>query len=201
MKWIGLTGGIASGKTTVANGLRSRGFAVVDADELARRAVEKGSPGLARVAQVFGPDLLLADGSLDRARLGRLVFAQPNLRLELEKIVHPEVRRLSALERNRLEREGRAIAFYDVPLLFEKQMESMFDAVVVVFVSETLQRSRLVARNGLSDAEVLARLASQMPLTEKRARANFVIENNGSLADLENALDGLLARLRLQFKF
>ncbi|HEX4924996.1 MAG TPA: dephospho-CoA kinase [Bdellovibrionales bacterium] len=201
MKWIGLTGGIASGKTTVANGLRSRGFAVVDADELAKRAVEKGSPGLAKIAQVFGPDILLADGGLDRAKLGGLIFARPDLRLELERIVHPEVRRLSALEKDRLEQEGRAIAFYDVPLLFEKQMEPAFDAVVLVFASESLQRARLAARNRLSDAEVTARLASQLPLSAKRAKAHFVVENDGSLADLEREVDLLVKNLRSRFKF
>jgi dephospho-CoA kinase len=195
LKWIGLTGGIASGKTTVANGLRSRGYAVVDADDLARRAVEPGSQGLKQVVQAFGRDVLRADGSLDRPKLGQLIFSHPDLRQKLEAIIHPEVRRLSALERTRLEREGKAIAFYDVPLLFEKKMEAMFDAVIVVSTSEALQKKWLASRNKLTAAEVEARMSAQLPLRDKAGKAHYVIKNEGTLKELDSEIERVLAEL------
>ena len=200
MKWIGLTGGIASGKTTVANGLRSRGFDVVDADQLARLAVERGSPGLEKVAKAFGQKILDSKGDLDRAKLGSLIFSNPDQRLTLESIVHPEVRRLSLIEKKRLESEGKKFAFYDVPLLYEKNMEKMFDAVVVVASSEDLQKSRLAARNQLSEKEVQARLASQMPLKIKIPKADFIIANEGSLNDLDRNIDLVLKAIANKFE-
>ncbi|MEQ1875022.1 MAG: dephospho-CoA kinase [Bdellovibrionia bacterium] len=199
MKWIGLTGGIASGKTTVADRLKSRGFHVVDADQLARIAVNPGSPALREIARVFGPDVISKDGSLDRAKMGSRIFQDPDLRLKLEAIIHPEVRRLSLEERKRLEAAGHKLAFYDVPLLYEKQMQKMFDSVVVVATSLVNQKARLSARNGLSGAEVEARLASQWPLGKKIPLADFVIQNDGNLSDLERAIESFLAALKLKF--
>src|SRR5688572_21949397 len=131
MKWIGLTGGIGSGKSTVAKALRSKAFTVIDADEMARRAVEPKSQGLDEIVQAFGQKILKPDGSLDRKSLGMMVFSDPSQLEKLEKIIHPHIQALVKAERARLSGKG-GLLFYDIPLLYEKSMESQFDSVVVV---------------------------------------------------------------------
>jgi dephospho-CoA kinase len=197
VKWIGLTGGIATGKSTVAMILREMGHPVVDADELARTVVKPGTPvgdaTLVRVAQVFGPEILNPDGSLDRSRLGQKVFQDPDLRLKLEAILHPEIQKLRASERRRLENDGFPMAFYDVPLLFEKHLESEFDHVVLVYTSEFLQRERLKARDHLGDEEISARLAAQWPIEEKKKRADYVILNSSGKDELRAQVKGYIS--------
>lgn len=200
MKWIGLTGGIASGKSSVASRLKARGYAVVDADELARRAVAAGTPGLQKITRVFGPDVIGKDGELDRVAVGRLIFANPDLRRALEEIIHPEVRRLSLEEKNKIAAKGALIAFYDVPLLFEKKMEKSFDSIVVVASSEELQRTRLGLRNKLSKEEIENRLVAQLPIAQKIPLAEFVIRNDGSLEDLDHNVENFLIQLKKKFK-
>jgi dephospho-CoA kinase len=185
MKWIGLTGGIASGKSTVAALLRKMGIPVVDADELARAAVQKDSPGLAQVVRAFGRDVLTSEGNLDRKRLGQRVFGEPNDLKKLEDILHPIVRKLAEQEKSRLQEAGHKVAIYDVPLLFEKNMESLFNGVLVVSTTPEIQQARVIARDGLSSLEAKRRMSTQMDLSEKLARATWVIENSGSPEELE----------------
>jgi dephospho-CoA kinase len=193
---FGLTGGIGSGKSRVAALLRERGVPVVDADELAREAVAVGSEGLAEVVRAFGRELLAVDGSLDRKRLGALVFSDEAARRRLNAITHPRVRQLSAERFAELSRQGAALAAYDVPLLFEVGLDAVLRPIVVVAASEATQRARIVARDGLSAAEAQARIDAQLPLSEKRRRADHVIENDGSLAELAAQVDALLPKLR-----
>lgn len=195
MKWIGLTGGLASGKSTVARMLRTKGYPVVDADELAKDVVASGTPGLAKVIQEFGSDLLLPDGSLDRRALGRKVFGNSEALARLESIVHPLVQAETTARRKAFASQGFRLAFYDVPLLFEKQLTG-FDSVVVVSAPEALRRDRMVSRDKLSLDEIDRRLASQLPMDHKVARADHVLTNDGDLASLEAQVDRLLEALR-----
>ncbi len=196
MRVVGLTGGIASGKSTFAALLRARGVPVVDADALAKAAVAPGSAALAEIARTFGPDVIGPDGALDRRRMGALVFSDPEARRRLEAITHPAVRLAMAEETRRLADAGHALAFYDTPLLFEVGLDRVLDAVVVVWAPSAVQRARLVARDGLSPEEADARLAAQLPVDEKAARADFVVENAGDPRALEAKADRLLADLR-----
>ncbi len=196
MRVFGLTGGIGSGKSSVAALLRERGVPVVDADELSREVVAPGSPGLAQVAEAFGAEVLAPDGTLDRPRLGARVFKDSAERQRLDAIVHPLVRKLSQERFAALEQAGVTLAGYDVPLLFEAGLEQLLRPVVVVAVSEATQLSRVMARDGLSEEAARSRMAAQWPLSEKRARADHVIDNDGSPAELALKVDALLRQLR-----
>lgn len=193
---FGLTGGIGSGKSTVAALFRERGVPVVDADELAREAVAPGSAGLAEVLATFGPQIAAADGSLDRKKLGALVFADGDARNRLNAITHPIVRRLSQERFLALDRQGVRLAGYDVPLLFETGLDAVLRPIVVVTAREATQLERILARDGLSEAEARARIAAQLPLSEKQKRADYVLYNNGSPQELAAQVDALLERLR-----
>lgn len=185
MKWIGLTGGIASGKSTVAKILRDLGLPVVDADSLARSVVAPGAKGLIKIAQTFGPEFILPDGSLDRAKMGQLIFSEAPRRLELEGLLHPLIQELKNAERLRLENAGCELAFYDIPLLFEKNLAHDFDKTILVYCSEAEQLHRLVERDGLSEAEARRRIASQLPIDSKVKMADYVIFNNGGQSELK----------------
>ncbi len=195
MKWIGLTGGIATGKSSVAKYLRDLGLAVVDADVLAREVTQIGSAGLIEVVREFGKEILNNDASLDRKKLAQIIFNSDEKRLKLEKILHPLIQESRARERRSLENSGCSIAFYDVPLLFEKNMQSEFDETVLVYAPEHLQRERLRARNGLSDSEINMRLNAQMPIDEKVKLATHVIQNVSSLAELRSQVEKCVANL------
>jgi dephospho-CoA kinase len=195
VRLVGLTGGIASGKSTFASILRARGAAVLDADRLARAAVAPGSPGLAEVVAAFGEGVLGPDGGLDRKRMADRVFADPAARARLEAIVHPRVRAAVRDETARLAGAGAALAFYDVPLLFETGLDREVDAVVVVWAPREKQLERLVARDGLSRDEAEARLAAQLPIAEKAARADLVVVNDGPPDALAAKATALLADL------
>ena len=184
MKLIGLTGGIASGKSTVGRLLRDAGVPVIDADVLARDAVAPGSDGLAAIRARFGDDVLAADGSLDRKALGTIVFGDDDARRGLNAIVHPEVARLAAERLEALREGGAAVAVYEVPLLFENGLDAMMDATILVACPDDVQVRRVMMRDGLDEAGARARIAAQMPLAEKRRRARVVIENDGTLDDL-----------------
>jgi dephospho-CoA kinase len=177
---VGLTGGIASGKSTFSALLRARGVPVIDADALARAAVAPGSHTLARIAEAFGPRALLPDGSLDRRWMGARVFDDPAERRRLEAITHPAVRDLMLAEVVRLREAGHALAFYDVPLLFEVGLDGAVDSVVVVWTPR----------------EAEARISAQLPIDEKADRADFVVENQGPPEALAAKADRLLADLR-----
>jgi dephospho-CoA kinase len=196
LRVIGLTGGIATGKTTFAATLRARGVPVVDADVLARAVVEPGQPALAQLVKAFGQDVLGPDGSLDRKRLGARIFADPAARRKLEAITHPAIREAMIAETLRLDAAGHDLAFYDAPLLFEVGLDQGMDSVVVVYAPRAAQLERLAARDGTSPADAQARLAAQWPIDEKAARADFVVDNTGGTGDLGAKADRLLADLR-----
>jgi dephospho-CoA kinase len=196
MRLIGLTGGIATGKTTFAAALRAAGAPVVDADGLAREAVRRGGPALDEIVRAFGPDVLGPDGELDRPRMAARVFGDPEARARLEAIVHPAVRRAVAAETARLAAQGHDLAFYDVPLLFETGLDRDVDCVLVVYAPPEVQRARLAARDGLGAAEAEARLAAQMPIEEKARRADIVVTNQGDAAALRAKAVPVLAALR-----
>ncbi|WP_019534595.1 dephospho-CoA kinase [Paenibacillus ginsengihumi] len=187
---IGLTGGIATGKSTVASMLQRKGAPLVDADVIAREVVEPGSPVLGRVAERFGSDILLADGSLNRKKLGAIVFADPTQRKALESLLHPPIRALMKERMALLERQyPDKPVIVDVPLLYESGLEAMFDAVMVVYVPAELQRERLKQRDGLTEEQAEQRLAAQLPIEEKRRRADFVIDNAGTLEETQRQID------------
>jgi dephospho-CoA kinase len=196
MRVVGLTGGIASGKSTFAALLRARGVPVVDADALARKVVEPGTPTLAAIAEAFGPGVLADDGTLDRRRLGARVFADAEARRRLEALTHPAIRQAMVEETLRLAAAGHAIVFYDAPLLFEVGLDAALDCVIVVWAPREVQRERLVRRDGLAPADADARIAAQLPLDEKAARADLFVDNAGEPDALPGKVDRLLADLR-----
>jgi len=195
MHWLGLTGGIASGKSSVSRIFRELGITVIDADVLARKAVEPGQPAWTQVVSEFGRDIQLPSGELDRKKLGALVFSDEKRRRRLEEIIHPRVREMMLAERERLRSAGAEIAVYDVPLLYEKNLASQFDAVIVVDCLEELQLARLMARDALSEDQARARLSAQMPLAEKRRLADYVIENNAGFDELRENVRRVLKKI------
>ena len=191
---FGLTGGIASGKSLVAEQLRARGVPIIDADALAREVVQPGSEGLSEIARQFPPDVVRG-GELDRKRLAAIVFADPAERSRLERITHPRIQALRSARLAELEASGEPLAGYDVPLLFEKGLESELRPVVVVYAPEPLRLARAMARDASTEAEARARLAAQLPLEEKVRRADYVIDNSGPPAATRAAADAVLATL------
>lgn len=190
---IGLTGGIGSGKSAVADLLAERGAVIIDADLLAREAVAPGSEGLARVVEEFGPDVLNPDGSLDRARLGGIVFADAAARARLNAIVHPRVRELARLAEAAAEPD--AVVVHVIPLLVETGQSAGFDLVVVVDVDPAVQLHRVMRRDGLDEAAAAARIAAQASREQRLAAADLVIDNSGSVAELAGRVDALWRRL------
>ncbi len=182
---VGLTGNIAAGKSTVADTWRRIGVTVVDADQLARRAVEPGTPALAAILGQWGP-AVVAGGELDRAALRRIVFADPASRARLEEIVHPAVGALRHEAYRAAEQRGEAAAVADVPLLFEVGMADEFGVVVLVEAPEAVRLERLVRDRGLDADEARRMIAAQMPSELKRARADHVLPNTGTIGDLED---------------
>lgn len=194
MLLVGLTGGIGSGKTTVSRMLADRGAVVLDADVLARQAVDTGTPGSEAVVSRFGPGIVASDGSIDRAALAELVFADDAARADLEAIVHPEVRRRIA-EAVAAHVDTDDVVVVDSPLLFETGADGGFPFVVVVTAPDALRLSRLAAR-GMSEGDARARMAAQLPLEDKVARADAVLDNGGSVDELEVQVDRLWTGLR-----
>jgi dephospho-CoA kinase len=195
---IGLTGGIASGKSTVSAMLRELGAVVIDADQLAREVVAKGTPGLAAVVEEFGPGLLTPDGDLDRAAMGDLVFSDESARKRLEAIVHPLVfERIVDLETHAP--EGSVIV-HDIPLLAESGRAAApdrggFDAVIVVDAPQDVQVARMVRDRGWTEAEALSRIAAQATAEDRRAIATYLVDNTGSLEDLRAEVEKIYAAL------
>lgn len=178
---VGLTGGIATGKSTVAALFAELGVPTIDADALAREVVAPGTEGLAEVVSVFGEQMLLADGELDRQRMGALVFEDAGARRQLEAIVHPRIAAAAAEKIASLAEDLSPYVLYEAALLVEKGMKERFAALIVVSTSPALQEARLRERNGLDATEARARIASQLPLDEKKRMADYVIDNEGDL--------------------
>ena len=191
---IGLTGGIGSGKSTVAARLAELGAVLIDSDRLAREVVEVGSPGLARVVERFGTEVLTPDGSLDRPRLGRLVFSDPAALADLNAIVHPLVRARSEALTAEAAAGGAAAVVHDVPLLVENKLAAGYDTVIVVEAPLSLRLQRLAGR-GLDEETARARIAAQAGDEERRAVADIVLDNSGSVAELTAQVDAAWAGL------
>ena len=192
---VGLTGGIGSGKSAVSALLAQHGAVIIDADRIARAVVAKGTPGLARVVEAFGPEVLRADGELDREALGRIVFADADALARLNAIVHPLVGEETAREQAAAEAAGAQVLVFDVPLLVENGLQSLYDVVVVVAAQPATQLARLTQLREMSEEDARARIAAQLPLADKLAVATYVIENDGPLGALAPQVDALWTRL------
>jgi dephospho-CoA kinase len=191
---VGLTGGVASGKSSVSAILRELGAVVIDADQLAREVVEKGTPGLERVVAAFGPEVLTADGDLDRAKVGSIVFADEEQRRVLEAIVHPLVfERIVALEEAASDAD---LVVHDIPLLAESGRADTFDAVIVVDAPAEVQVERMVLDRGWTREDAEARIAAQAGREDRRAIATYVIDNTGTLDDLRRRVTEVVEELR-----
>lgn len=194
MDVYGLTGGIGSGKSTVAELLEEYGVPVVSADELSRVVVAPGSEGLRLVVEKFGTEILGEDGGLDRRRMASMVFRDPERRRELEAILHPRIRDRFEQVLDALEKAGHEVAVYEVPLLFERNLQGEMKAVILVTAPMDVRVARVRARDDVTETEVRARIAVQMDEDQKRRRADYIIENNGSLDDLRREVEFLMAR-------
>jgi dephospho-CoA kinase len=194
VKLIGLTGGVGSGKSTVATMLRDLGAVVVDADEATHAVYEPGTPGFEAVVREFG-DYYVRDGRIDRQRLGELVFKDAASRRRLNAIVHPLVREWMAARTLEAAEGGANIVVQDVPLLFENGLEKLFSSVVLVYAPEELQLERLVQGRGFTPERARAVIATQVPMEEKRRRAHIVIDNTGTIEQTRSQVEHLWARL------
>ncbi|AST97021.1 dephospho-CoA kinase [Shouchella clausii] len=191
---IGLTGGIASGKSLVATYLEKQGIPVVDADKLARQVVEPGEPALAQIVATFGQNVLQTDGTLDRKQLGAIIFGDEQKRKQLNQIVHPAVRQLMKKQAELYEQRGYTRVVLDIPLLYESNLFHMVNQVWLVYVDEATQLRRLIERDGLTETEANQRIAAQMPLTAKKAQADVLIDNNGTKENTYRQVDNALAK-------
>ncbi|MEK4336098.1 MULTISPECIES: dephospho-CoA kinase [Bacillus] len=189
---IGLTGGIASGKSTVSQMIKEKGIRVVDADIIAKEAVSKGSATLHQIVQTFGEEVLLPNGELNRQQLGAIIFSDEEKRKKLNAIVHPEVRKEMLEQRDEGVSNNETFVVLDIPLLFESKLEGLVDRIIVVYTTPELQLSRLMNRNDLSEEEALNRIHSQQPLEEKCQKADRVIENTKDLAFIRKQLENIL---------
>jgi dephospho-CoA kinase len=193
---IALTGGIATGKSHVLATMAAAGVPTIDADALAREAVAAGSPGLAAVFARFGPSVADPQGALDRKRLADIVFADPAARRDLEAIIHPRVREATEHWLDRLEPAAHPFAVVAIPLLYEAGREHDFDAVIATVCTPEAQLQRLMSRDGLSEDDARARIATQLPAAEKAARADYVIRTDGSAAETDAQVLSLARTLR-----
>jgi dephospho-CoA kinase len=195
LKWIGITGSMGTGKSSVAKVLRELGYQVLDADELAKKQLEIGESGYLKVLESFGTQLLKSDKTIDRSKLAKVVFNNKHELLKLENIVHPLIQRQIQIIKNDSEKHGEKILFYDVPLLFEKNMQNSFDEIILVVADNEVQMQRIQERNNWTKEEIKKRLESQMPLDQKKLKSKFIIDNNGSQIDLRNQVLGVLSQI------
>lgn len=196
MLLVGLTGNIGSGKSTVAQLLSERGATIIDADVLARRAVEQGTPGHRAIVERWGSSILAADGSLDRAALRRIVFGDHAELEQLNSLVHPEVERMRSALVELARDRGDRLVVCDVPLLFERRMTESFDRIVLVDAPRPVRLERLVRERGLRETEGMDMIVSQMPAELKRARADFVIDNDGTITQLDQRVTDVWSAVR-----
>lgn len=189
---IGLTGSIASGKSTVAEMLKGYGLPIVDADVVAREVVEPGTSTLASIAEAFGPEVIAADGTMDRTKVGAIIFHDTAKRKQLNDIIHPAIRAEMLRQREHLVENGAKTVIMDIPLLFESKLQHFVDKILVVSVKEDVQLMRLMERNSLSREEALARINSQLPMSVKEQGADAVIYNNLDIEGTANQLKHIL---------
>lgn len=197
MIFVGLTGGVATGKTTVANMFRRCGAVVIDADELARQVVTPGKPAWRDIVRTFGKQILKPDRTINRHALGAIVFHDKKKLRRLERIIHPRVAREQArLTKQAARKDPKAVVVYDVPLLFEAGIDKRVDKIIVVTADRDTQVARLKKRNGLTRAEALRRIKSQMPMSKKRRFADYVVDGTTVPKHLEAHVSAILEDLR-----
>ena len=196
MKLVGLTGGIASGKSTVAAILRRLGASIVNADELSREVVQPGQDAWNEITKTFGSEILQEDMTLDRKKLRKIVFDNPEARKKLEAIIHPRVRALAQKRIGELAASGSSVIVYEVPLLFEAQIHLWLRPVILVACDIETQKKRLLERDHLTELEAQQHLDAQMSLAEKRKLADYVIENDTTLEELEQQVRAVLQKIQ-----
>lgn len=194
MLTVGLTGGIASGKSTISSYYRSQNIPVIDADMESRLAVEKGEPAYVEIVAHFGKGILQEDGTLNRQKLGEIIFSNEAERNVLNSIVHPDVRRRMDKKQRQAVEAGEKIVILDIPLLFENKLNQTVDRTILVYVEEDIQIARLMKRNNLSYEQALNRINTQMPLKEKINLADEVINNNGTIEDSQQQAKSILEK-------
>lgn len=192
---IGLTGGIACGKSTVSNMLRSMGALIVDADVIAREVVAPGEEAWQQIIDCFGIEMLLENQEIDRGKLGALVFSDEEARKKLNGIVHPAVRKRMNEQAQAGEEAGEKVIIMDIPLLFESSLEHLVEQIIVVYCPEGVQMERLMKRNEFTKEEAINRIKSQIPIEEKKKRGDFVIDNSGTIEETEKQIAGLYSLL------
>lgn len=190
---LGLTGGIASGKSSVAGMFKELGIVVIDADQIAREVVEPNEEGYSKIVEVFGKEIIHKDGTINRERLGSIIFNNKVKREQLNNIIHPLIRQRMAERTKYYFQAGERTIVLDIPLLFESKLTYLVDKTIVVYVNDEVQLMRLMARNKFTSDEAKSRISSQMPLKEKVLLADYVLDNNGSL---ENTREQLLQLLK-----
>jgi dephospho-CoA kinase len=198
---IGITGGIASGKSSVSQFIKDElGFTVIDADIASREVVEPDQDAYRKIVESFGSQILLDDKTIDRAKLGMIIFNDDDKRSLLNSIVHPAVRKRMIDQRDAAIQREEETVFMDIPLLFESKLTSMVDKTLLIYVDDHVQIDRLMRRNNYSEAEALARITSQMPLSEKKALADAVIDNNGNLQETKQQVKEVLLGWNVELK-
>ncbi len=195
MKVIGLTGGIGTGKSTVARLFREKGIPVIDLDRIVRDLQKPGKDVYKQIVEVFGREILLKDGTLDRKKLGEIVFADPEKRETLNRIVHPAVLEKLKDLLFKYQASGEELVIVEVPLLYELKLENLFDDVILVYAPEEVQLKRVMERDQLSRQEAMNRIKSQIPIEEKKRRATIVIDNSGSLEDTREQFERIYRQL------
>jgi dephospho-CoA kinase len=198
MLLVGLTGNIGSGKSTVAQLLSERGATIVDADVLARRAVEQGTTAYRGIVERWGTSILAPDGGVDRAALRRIVFSEPTELEQLNALVHPEVERMRVALVEQARQRGDRLVVCDIPLMFERKLTDDFDCIVLVDAPRPVRLERLVRERGLRETEAMAMIVAQMPAELKRARADFVIDNEGTLTQLDERVTEVWSALQAE---
>lgn len=200
MKWIGLTGGMGTGKSTVSSIIQTFGYSVLNADKYAHEALKKTSSIFPQIIALFGDKIFGADGEIDRKKLGSIVFADKFLLGKLEALTHPWIQTAIQNEKTALEKKGVEMAFYDVPLLFEKKLHKKFDKIVVVTCKRETQIQRAMERTKLSEDEVRKRLANQLSTEDKAKMAHYVLRNDGSVEELKMKVQDLILQLKKDLK-
>lgn len=189
---IGLTGSIASGKSTVSKMLEEKGYPIIDADRVARQVVEPGSETLKKIGDLFGEEVIKPDGTMDREKVGALIFSDPARRKQLNDIIHPAIRGEMLRQRSDYLAQGYRTIIMDIPLLFESKLQHFVDKILVVSVTEENQLTRLMERNGLNDKDAKARISSQLPMSVKEEGADAVIYNNGTVGETARQLERIM---------
>lgn len=189
---IGLTGSIASGKSTVSNMLEQLGLPIVDADKIARLVVKPGSAIIENIIHVFGTEVLHNDGSLNREKLGQIIFSNPHEREKLNLIIHPAIRREMLQQKKTHIENGESTVIMDIPLLFESELQSLVDKIIVVSVTPETQKKRLMERNSLPEKEAMERISSQLSMAIKEKQSDAVLFNNGTIEETEAQLINVL---------